>query len=127
MFDEDDPILARVRALALELPDADVRISHGHPVFFTTKVFAYYGGSVKVDGEYVSHRHSLVIMTDLLGREALLADARSYLPAYLAHRGWVGLDLDDTTEDDEIADLLEASYRLTAGSRRVARLDAMSS
>ena len=38
MFDEDDPILARVRALALELPDADVRISHGHPVFFTTKV-----------------------------------------------------------------------------------------
>src|SRR4051812_34572683 len=55
MFDEADPVLARVRALALGFPDAAEKISHGHPAFFTTKIFAYYGGSVKVDGTYRQH------------------------------------------------------------------------
>jgi hypothetical protein len=50
MFDEADPVLDRLRALALAFPDAAEKVSHGHPAFFTTKVFAYYGGSVKVDG-----------------------------------------------------------------------------
>ena len=39
MFDEADPVLGRVRALALAFPDATEKISHGHPAFFTTKVF----------------------------------------------------------------------------------------
>ena len=43
MFDETDPLLGRLRALALALPDAAEKISHGRPAFFTTKVFAYYG------------------------------------------------------------------------------------
>lgn len=124
MFDADDPLLARVRALALALPDAAEKITHGHPAFYTTKVFAYYGGSIKVDGEYVSHRQSLVIRPDLAGRALLLADARCYVPAYLGASGWVGLDLDEGTDFAEVADLLEDSYRLTAGPRRVARLEA---
>src|SRR5699024_3289456 len=50
MFDEDDPVLARVRALALALPGAAEKISHGRPNFFTTKVFATYSGSLRSDG-----------------------------------------------------------------------------
>lgn len=128
MFDDADPLLARVRTIALELPGAAEKISHGHPAFFTTKVFGYFGGSIKVDGAYVQHEHSLVVLPDEEEEEeearALLEDARCYRPAYLGASGWVGLDLDERTDWDEVAELLEISYRRTAGKRLVARLDA---
>ncbi|MEV0563633.1 MmcQ/YjbR family DNA-binding protein [Dactylosporangium sp. NPDC050588] len=123
MFDDADPILGRVRELALALPDAAEKISHGHPAFYTTKVFAYYGGSVKVDGTYRQHERSVLVLVDPAEREALLEDARSYVPAYLGPSGWIGVDLDGDTDWDEIAELLDASYRRTAGRRRVALLD----
>lgn len=124
MFDDADPLLARVRTIALELPGAAEKISHGHPAFFTTKVFGYFGGSIKVDGAYVQHEHSLVVLPDEEEARALLEDARCYRPAYLGASGWVGLDLDERTDWDEVAELLEISYRRTAGKRLVARLDA---
>jgi predicted DNA-binding protein (MmcQ/YjbR family) len=124
MFDEEDPVLERVRQVALELPDASEKVSHGIPAFYTTKVFAYYGGSVKVDGEYRRHDQSLLVLLEADEREALVDDPRCYLPAYLSPSGWIGIDLSDDTDWNEIAELLDASYRRTAGRRRVARLDA---
>lgn len=123
MFDDDDPVLARVRRLALAFPDAAEKVSHGRPAFFTTKVFCYYGGSRRVDGEWVQHPRSVVVLPDSAEREALVQDPRSFIPAYLGPSGWIGIDLDDRTDDDELAELLEDSYRRTAGPRRVARLD----
>ena len=124
MFDDADPALIRVRALALSFPDAAEKVSHGHPAFYTTKVFAYYGGSVKVDGVYQQHEQSVVVLIDPGERVALLEDGRCYLPAYLGPSGWVGVDLADDTDWDEVGELLDASYRRTAGPRRVALLDA---
>lgn len=124
MFDDADPLLAEVRRLALAFPDAAEKISHGHPAFYTTKVFAYYGGSVKVDGVYQQHDHSVLVLVDPDERAALLAEPRCYAPAYLAASGWIGVDLADDTDWAEIGELLDASYRRTAGPRRVARLDA---
>ena len=123
MFDDDDPILARVRELTLAFPDAAEKISHGHPAFFTTKVFAYYGGSVKRDGEWIRHEHALMVLIDPDEREAMLEQDRCFLPAYLGPSGWLGVDLGADTDWDEIAELLDASYRRTAGVRRVAALD----
>jgi predicted DNA-binding protein (MmcQ/YjbR family) len=123
MFDDDDPVLARVRRLALALPDAAEKVSHGRPAFFTTRVFAYYGGSQRIDGEWVSHDQSVLVLPEPAEREALLQDARCWVPAYLGPAGWLGIDLDDRTRDDELGELLEDSYRATAGPRRVARLD----
>jgi hypothetical protein len=40
MFDEADPLPGRPRALATALPDAAAKISHRHPAFLTTKIFA---------------------------------------------------------------------------------------
>ena len=40
MYDEDDPLLARVRALARALPHIDQKVSHGRPAFFKVKVLA---------------------------------------------------------------------------------------
>ncbi|GAA2600647.1 MmcQ/YjbR family DNA-binding protein [Winogradskya consettensis] len=123
MFDEADPILARVRELALAFPDAAEKVSHGRPAFFTTKVFAYYGGSIKVDGVYQQHDQSIMVLTEPDERKVLVAQGRCYVPAYLGPSGWVGVDLGAGTDWAEIGELLDASYRLTAGVRRVRLLD----
>jgi hypothetical protein len=44
MFDEDDPLLGRVRELCLRLPETEERVSHGRPTFRVAKQFAVYGG-----------------------------------------------------------------------------------
>lgn len=123
MFDEDDPVLARVRDLALALPDSAEKVSHGRPAFFTRKVFAYYGGSVRDGDVWTEHAHSLLVQPDPEDRPALLGDRRAFVPAYLGPTGWVGVDLDESTDWTEVAELLDASYRLTAPKRSVARLD----
>jgi predicted DNA-binding protein (MmcQ/YjbR family) len=117
MFDDDDPVLARVRELALALPNAAEKVSHGRPAFFTKKVFAYYGGSVRVDGEWVQHPHALLILPEPDERPALEQDQRSFVPAYLGPSGWLGIDLDDATDWDEVAELLDASYGQTTTRR----------
>ena len=124
MFDEDDPALARLRQVTLALPDAAEKISHGHPAFFTTKVFAYFGGAEKTGETHVRHTSALIVLADDLERPALLEDERFFVPMYLGPSGWVGLDLGEDTDWDEVAELVETSYRLTAGVRRVRLLDA---
>ncbi len=123
MFDDDDPVLKRVRGHALGLPSAAEKVSHGRPAFYTAKVFVYYGGSIKVDGQYEQHPHSILVKPDPTERLALVEDPRCYVPAYLGPSGWVGLDLDGDTDWSEVAELIELSYRETAGRRLIAELD----
>lgn len=125
MFDEDDPVLGRLREVALTLPGAALKVSHGRPAFFITKVFAYYGGSQRVDGEWVAHDHAVLVLPDEADRPGLLEDPRTWVPAYLGPSGWLGVDLgpDPAAVDwDEVGELLDASYRLTAPARLVAEL-----
>ena len=131
MFDDDDPLLARLSDIALALPSARVKVSHGRPAFWTAprgKVFAYFGGSQKVDGAWVSHDEAVMVLLEPAEREALLEDPRVFVPAYLGASGWLGLDLPalDAAEGewDEVAELVDASYRRTAATRLVAELDA---
>jgi len=123
MFDDDDPYLDRIRGIALAFPGSAEKVSHGRPAFYTRKVFAYYGGSLKVDGDWVQHPQSLVVQSDPDDRHALLEERRVFLPAYLAPSGWIGVDLDSATDWSEIAELIDASYRLTAPKRMVTELD----
>ena len=64
MFDDDDPFLEQLRRLAVALPNAGEKVSHGRPAFFTKKVFAYYGGSLKVNGDWIEHPHSVIVQAD---------------------------------------------------------------
>lgn len=124
MFRDDDPVLARVRQLALGMPGSAEKISHGRPAFYTTKIFAYYGGSVKVDGVWVEHEQSLLVLPDQSERTALLADSRTYVPGYLGSYGWIGFDL-ATAEVawQQVRELFDSSYRNTAAAGLVAALD----
>lgn len=123
MYDPDDPLLARVREIAFALPGADEKESHGRPAFFTRKVFGYYGGSVKVDGVWVQHDQAIVFLPDPAERPALVADSRFWVPGYLGPSGWLGLDLEAGSDFEEVAELLEESFRATAPKRLVAELD----
>ena len=123
-FDEDDPLLARVREIALALPGADEKVSHGRPTFFTTKVFAIFGGVVKGDHASDALRWSLVFRPDADERPALLEDPRVAVPGYEGASGWLALDLRGEVDWDEVAELVETSYRATAPARLVAALDA---
>ncbi|CAH0153402.1 MULTISPECIES: MmcQ/YjbR family DNA-binding protein [unclassified Microbacterium] len=124
MFSPDDPLLARVRAIALTFPEAAEKVSHGRPAFFTQKVFCYFGGSVRIDGDWVAHDAGIMVRPDAEDDPALRQDPRFWVPAYLGPSGWLGIDLDDDTDWQEIAELIDASYRVTAPRRFVADLDA---
>ena len=58
---------------------------------------------------------SVLVLVDPDEREALLEDDRCYVPAYLGASGWIGVDLADDTDWDEINELLDASYRVRPG------------
>lgn len=117
MFDDDDPILAQVRELALSLPEAAEKVSHGRPAFYTTKVFAYYGASTKVDGEWLEHAHAIAVQADESDRAAIRELSGSFVPAYLGPSGWTGIDLGEETDWTEVNELLLESYVLTAPAR----------
>ena len=119
-FEPDDPFLARLRQLCLALPEAAEKDAHGHPSFYTKKVFAIFGAVVK--GDHYSDRwaQSVLVLPDLLTREAALSDERFFVPAYYGPYGWIGLDFRAAEVDwDEVGDLVEQSYRNTAPARLV--------
>lgn len=121
-FDDDDPLLARVRELALALPGAAEKVSHGRPVFFTQKVFAHYGGTTKEEHRAGLHPPRLTELLEPDERLAMLEEG-AIAPAYLGPYGWVAVDLEDA-DWGRVAELIDASFRVTAPKRLVAELDA---
>ena len=122
-FDDGDPILARLRAVCLALPGADMKVSHGHPAFFTKKIFAIYGAVTKGDHHAGDHDHALVFLPSEDDREALEQDERIFTPAYWGPYGWRGIDLDGDVDWDEVAELVEDSFRMTAAKKLISELD----
>lgn len=123
MFSPDDPLLARVRDIALTFPEADEKVSHGRPAFFTQKVFCNFGGSQRIDEEWVAHDAAIMVRPDADDDPALRQDPRFWVPAYLGPSGWLGIDVDEDSDWQEIAELIDASYRMTAPRRLVKQLD----
>ena len=134
MYDDGDRHFQRVRELALALPEARMKVSHGRPAFYTQKVFAYYGGSVKGpagtgSAGYVEHPRCVMVLPEEEDVVFLEQDPRAFRPAYLGAHGWYGIDLDgldpqDVAGWDEVSEWLQSSYRLTAPARLVRALEA---
>ena len=121
-FDLDDPYLVRLRSLALALPGAAEKLVVGHPAFYTRKIFAYFAMSRKVDGVWENRPNTVSVVLPEDERLALLERPGASIPGYVAKSGSVSLDLDEDTDWDEIAELLEESFRQTAGVRLVRAL-----
>jgi hypothetical protein len=115
MSPDPDGDLGRLRAIALALPAAAEKISHGQPNFFIErgKVFAQYWHDHHGDG-----RSAVMVKTSGADEQAMLIEADPdlyYRPAYIGPSGWVAIRTDVTTTDwDHIADRVAASWRLVA-------------
>lgn len=122
-----DPYLPRTRALCLAFPEAYEKAAHGTPTFRTRAMFVVYGGLIKnpvPGGPMTRVPHAVLFKPDEMERAALEHDPRIFFPAYYGPFGWLGLDLDAAPVDwQEVAELVDSSYRLVSGPRLVALLD----
>lgn len=124
-FRDDDPVLVRVRAIALALPGSAERISHGRPNFFTRTTFVHFGAVVKGDHDSRQWEQAIQVLPSGQERRALLEDDRFFVPGYTGPYGWLGMDLAPASTDwDEVAELIDMSYRVTAPKKLIAELDA---
>ena len=120
----DDPRLTRLAAICAALPEVVVTRSGRHASFRVRgRTVAYFLDDHRGDEGIVG-----VVCKAAPGWADALVDAepgRFYRPAYLAHRGWVGLRLDAGPVDwEEVEDLVTESYRLVAPRRLAALVDA---
>jgi hypothetical protein len=115
--------LARVRRICLALPETTERLSHGAPTFFIRdkKTFVMFHDDHHGDG-----RLALWCAAPPGAQEALVAAEpdRFFRPAYVGHRGWLGLRLDRDLDWDEVVAVVEDAYRTVAPKTLVAKLDA---
>ena len=111
MYDEDDPLLARLRDVALAFPEAVEVEAWGRPTFRAGK---------KIFGVY--NDDGLVFKPEPGERDALVHGQRFSIPPYFGASGWLALVLDDRTDWDEVRELLEGSYRQVALKRMIAAL-----
>ena len=111
--------LDQLRAICLALPEAVEAGGVGDPTFkVRDKIFA------------MRHLHDdrwSMWCKAPAGVQQLQVETdpeRFFVPPYVGHHGWVGVYLDVALDWDEIADLIEDSYRITAPKRLSRLLDA---
>ncbi len=122
-----DWLLERVRDLALRLPEAEERDSHGSPGWRTGgksgKFFAYFS-----DQHHGSEHIALMVKTD--GPDELnalveLHPETYFRPQYYGAAGWIGVILNRPGLDwDQVAEWLHRSWRAVAPARLTKLLDA---
>jgi hypothetical protein len=121
-------VLGRLRKLCLAFPGASERLSHGEPTFFVGAKSGK-GGKVFVMFSNDHHGDGKIAFTcpAAPGAQELLIEAnprRFYRPPYVGPSGWIGVRLDVSPLDwDEIAELVEESYRLVAPKRALKSLE----
>lgn len=107
--------LARLRAIALALPSAAERVSHGQPVFGIAggKLFAHYWHDHHGDG-----RSAVMAKTSGAEEQAMLIERDGelfYRPPYIGPAGWIAIRTDVATTDwDHIAARVAQSWGLAA-------------
>ncbi len=116
-----DPV-ARVRKLCLALPEVTERLSHGAPTFFVRdkKTVATVWDDHHGDG-----RLGLICAAPPGVQQQLIDEEpdRFYVPAYVGHRGWIGVRLDRKVDWNEIDEILRDAYRCVAPAKLIAELD----
>ena len=118
MSPDYDADLTRLRDIALALPGAAEKLSHGSPCFFIEggKAFAYIWHNHHGDGE-------TAVMVKTTGAEEMdmLIDADPtlyYKPPYLGPSGWIAIRTDAESSDwDHIGDRVAQSWEMVAPRR----------
>jgi hypothetical protein len=106
--------LRRVRVLCQALPETSERLSHGEPTFFVHwKVFVMFANNHHGDGRVA------VWVPAPPGAQAALIDKAPetfFRPPYVGVKGWVGIVLDEVSDDD-LSFHVSLAWELTAPKR----------
>ena len=120
MARRSDP-LPRVRKACLALPEATEKEAWGEPTFRVGgKMFAMYTNNHHGDGIVG------IWCKAPPGVQEMLVEAnpkRFFRPPDDGHQGWLGMRLNGEVDWDEVAEILEDAYRMTAPRRLCAVLD----
>jgi phosphoribosylglycinamide formyltransferase-1/phosphoribosylamine--glycine ligase/phosphoribosylglycinamide formyltransferase/phosphoribosylformylglycinamidine cyclo-ligase len=111
---DPDAVLARLRTLALALPKAAERLSHGSPGFFIEggKFFAYFSHNHHGDNDT-----ALWVKTAGRDEQDMLIEAAPEIyswPAYIGPSGWIAIDLGGEVDWKLVDERLKSSWRLVA-------------
>lgn len=112
--------IARVRRFCLALPETTEKLSHGAPTFFVRKkVFAMFANNHHNDG-----RIAVWVSAPLGVQEQLIAAApeKFFRPPYVGVRGWIGIHL-DRSGDDELASHLRQAWLMIAPKKLHSKLE----
>jgi predicted DNA-binding protein (MmcQ/YjbR family) len=111
--------LLRLRPICLALPEAHERETWGEATFrVREKIFCMHIADADEPALWCKAPP---------GSQAILVGAdprRFFVPAYVGHKGWVGMRLDKRVDWREVALLVTRSYRLTAPKKLVRKLPA---
>lgn len=118
MSPDPDADLTRLRAIALALPEASEKPSHGSPGFFVEggRAFAYFRHDHHGDG-------LTIVIVKTAGREEqdLLVERDPHvfsIPSYLGAAGWIAMRVGEGDPDwDHIADRVAQSWEMVAPTR----------
>ena len=117
-------LLAKLRRLALALPETHEVEAWGEPTFrVRNKLFAMHAAA----GNHHGEGRQAVWCKAAPGNQALMVQAeadRFFVPPYVGPSGWVGIWLDGRVDWEDLAGLIEDAYRCVAPKRLVALLDA---
>ncbi len=109
--------IERVRRLCLALPETSEKLSHGEPTFFVVKkVFVMFADNHHNDG------HVAVWLPAPPGMQAALIESAPgayFRPPYVGHRGWVGIELSQISDED-LRYHIQVAWELTAPKRVLA-------
>lgn len=116
--------LDHVREACLRLPEVTERLSHGAPTFFIRgkKTFVMFHDDHHGDGILgIWCAAAPGVQQELVAEEP----DRFYRPAYVGHRGWLGVRLDRAPDWAELTEICEDAYRSVAPKSLITLLDTM--
>ena len=110
--------MQRLRAMCLGLPETTERLSHGAPTFFVRDKRPF----VMVLTDHHGDGRFALWCAAPAGMQQILVESdpdRFFVPPYVGHRGWLGVQLDGTLDWDELAGITEDAYAEVAPARLV--------
>ena len=110
---ENEPLLAKLRAIALGMAGTDEAINHGRPCFrVREKTFVMFLDNHHRDGRVA------IWCKAPPGAQSMIVEGdpeRFFVPPYVGPKGWIGARLDRKPDWAAIEALVAESYAMTAG------------
>lgn len=124
LSDDPEAVLARLRVLALALPGAAEKLSHGSPGFFVEggKFFAYFSHNHHGDNDT-----AVCVKTSGRDEQDMLIEVAPEIyswPAYIGPSGWIAINLAGDVDWGLVEARLASSWRFAAPKRLLKMLRA---